>query len=147
LIASRRLERHIRLLGFRDDIPDLIQACDLFVFPSIEEGLGSTLIDVMLARRPIVATTAGGIPDVLGALAEQDGPVAWLVDPESHQQLSQAIIGALGPAGRVSDFVSRGQQRALRQFTVEQMVQQTLHHYRQALAECSLPTRKIGTPK
>ncbi len=56
----------VRFLGFRHDVYDLIQAADLFVLPSHLEGLCSTLIDVMLARRPIVATTAGGIPDLVG---------------------------------------------------------------------------------
>ena len=57
---------HVRFLGFRDDVYDLIHAADLFVMPTYREGLCSTLIDVMLAGRPIVATTAGGIPDLLG---------------------------------------------------------------------------------
>ena len=74
---------HVRFLGFRHDVPDLIHAADLFVLPSHLEGLCSTLIDVMLAGRPIVTTTAGGIPDLVGRDESGGEPVAWLVPPRA----------------------------------------------------------------
>jgi glycosyltransferase involved in cell wall biosynthesis len=137
LIGELRLEDHVQLLGFRDDVPDLVQACDLFVFPSIEEGLGSTLIDVMLAERPIVATTAGGIPDVVGPIDSSDPAVAWLAEPGNSGSLSQSICRGLLSNPHTEDFIARGRQRALRQFTVDHMVRQTLNGYRDALAESS----------
>ncbi len=66
---------HVRFLGFRNDVYDLIHAADVFVLPSHLEGLCSTLIDVMLARRTIVTTTAGGIPDLVGG--DQSGGARW----------------------------------------------------------------------
>ncbi len=73
----------VRFLGYRNDVPDLLQAADLFVMPSHLEGLCSTLIDAMFAKVPIVATTAGGIPEILdGAPGEQ--PVATLVAPPTR---------------------------------------------------------------
>jgi glycosyltransferase involved in cell wall biosynthesis len=133
LIAARQLQQHVRLLGFRDDVPDLVHACDLFVFPSIEEGLGSTLIDVMLAGRPIVATTAGGIPDVLGPSADHEGPVAWLTAPGDSRQLSEAICAGLRPDPVFAEFVQRGRQRAATRFTADHMVRQTVGYYQEAL--------------
>ncbi len=135
LIDQLRLKDHVQLLGFRDDVPDLVRACDLFVFPSVEEGLGSTLIDVMLAERPIVATTAGGIPDVVGPIDSSDPAVAWLAEPGNSESLSQCICAGLLPNPHTEDFVARGRQRAIRQFTVDHMVHQTLDGYRAALAQ------------
>jgi glycosyltransferase involved in cell wall biosynthesis len=135
LIIAAKLEKHVRLLGFRDDVPDLVQACDLFVFPSTEEGLGSTLIDVMLAKRPIVATTAGGVCDVLGTPADDRGPVARLTEPGNSQQLSQAICAGLRPDPDLADCVERGRRRALARFSSEQMVRHTLRLCQEALAE------------
>src|SRR5690606_9623026 len=93
--ARLNLGEHVRFLGYRDDVPDLIKACDLFVFPSHMEGLGSSLIDAMLAERPIVTTTAGGIPDVIGCRSPGDVPVGWVVPPRDPQALASAIISAI----------------------------------------------------
>ena len=59
-------------LGHRHDIQDLIQAADLFAMPSLNEGLCSTLIDVMFAGVPIVSTSAGGHPRAAPARRERD---------------------------------------------------------------------------
>ena len=133
-IAHRGLQRAVRLLGFRSDIPDLIRACDLFVFPSVEEGLGSTLIDVMLAAKPIVATTAGGIPDVVGTPRDGRSEFAWLVTPGQFAELSQAIVTALGETQLTASMARRGQQRARDRFTVDHMVENTIREFREALA-------------
>jgi glycosyltransferase involved in cell wall biosynthesis len=59
------LESCTMFLGYRHDVPDMIQAADLFVMPSLTEGLGTSLLDAMFARVPIVTTGAGGIADVI----------------------------------------------------------------------------------
>jgi len=56
---------NITFEGFVDNVGDYISALDLFVFPSLTEGLGSILLDVMVQKVPIIASTAGGIPDIL----------------------------------------------------------------------------------
>jgi glycosyltransferase involved in cell wall biosynthesis len=125
--------QRVALLGHRDDIPDLIQACDLFVFPSTEEGFGSTLVDVMLARRPIVATRAGGIPDVVGGNEPGAGPCAWTVTPGQPAELSQAMLAALQDEPGRQQRTGRAHQRALDRFTVDVMVRATVTQYVEAL--------------
>ena len=98
---------HVRFLGFRDDVADLIHAADLFVLPSHLEGLCSTLIDVMLAGRPIVTTTAGGIPDLLGRDEPGGEPVAWLVPPRNGPALAEAILQALASPDRCAAMPDR----------------------------------------
>ncbi len=132
-IEHLHLGDHVHLLGFRSDVPDLIHACDLFVFPSIEEGLGSTLIDVMLAGRPIVTTTAGGIPDVVGPAAAGDEACAWLTEPGNSAALAAAITSALHANHQLPDLVRRAERRTQERFTVDQMVEETLAGYREAL--------------
>ena len=56
LIHDRKLERHVRLLGHRDDVPDVLAASDLFVFPSLYEGLPGAVIEAMALGLPIVAS-------------------------------------------------------------------------------------------
>jgi glycosyltransferase involved in cell wall biosynthesis len=130
----RRLELDsvVRFLGFRDDVPDLLKAADLFVLPSHMEGLCSTLIDVMVARTPIVATTAGGIPDLLGQ-RQSEPAVATLVPPRDPAALACAIVEAIRDSERNKPLVDRAEQRALRLFTHDQMVERTLSVYRELI--------------
>lgn len=128
LLAQLEMEPYVRFLGYRDDVPDLLAAADVIVQPSHMEGLCSSLIDAMFAARPIVATTAGGIPDLLRQVSG-NSPVAWLVPPRSPRHLATAIREVLenSPAA-----IARGQQarqRALGRFTADVMVEKTLAAY------------------
>lgn len=128
------IESHVRFLGFRRDVYDLICAADLFVLPSYLEGLCSTLIDVMLAGRPIVTTTAGGIPDLVVGDPSEGLPVAWTVPPRDAQALAQAIVKALGSPEVCAEMRQRASGRALQRFTADCMVEATLAVYREGAA-------------
>lgn len=64
-IALENLKDHVFLLGFRNDIPELLQSFDIFLFTSIFEGIGTTLLDAMAANVPIVSTNVSGIPEII----------------------------------------------------------------------------------
>src|SRR5688500_4829926 len=64
-IKEHRLEKHVFLTGFRPDILSIHKAFDIFVMSSLTEGLGTSLLDAMACGKPIVATTAGGMPEVV----------------------------------------------------------------------------------
>ncbi len=81
----------VRFLGFRADLPRLLAAGDLAVLSSIEEGLGSVLADCHLHGLPVVATTAGGIPEVVA-----DGVSGLLVPPADPVALADALGRILG---------------------------------------------------
>jgi glycosyltransferase involved in cell wall biosynthesis len=127
------VDPRVRFLGYRDDVPDLIQAADLFVFPSQTEGLGSTLIDAMLAGRPVVTTTAGGIPDLITGDDAHAEPVAWTVPPRNARALARAIIEALESPQQRAQRAERARRRAERRFTAGRMVESTLSVYRELL--------------
>jgi glycosyltransferase involved in cell wall biosynthesis len=127
------IDRAVRFLGFRDDVPDLIRAADLFVFPSHMEGMGSTLVDAMLAGLPIVTTTAGGIPDVTGAGQPGVAQTAWTVPPRNSEALTAAILDALRSPDKCALLRTRAQQRAEEQYTAAHMVDATLEVYRDVL--------------
>jgi len=128
------IDAAVRFLGYRHDVPDLIHAADLFVLPSHLEGMGSTLVDVMLSGVPIVTTTAGGIPDVTGS-SEPDGePTAWTVPPRDPQALAAAIVQALQSPEEVAVRCRRARRRAEERFTAARMVEETLAVYWAVLA-------------
>ncbi len=66
-VHEHRLEKHVLLPGFRTDVLGCIKGFDLFVMSSVTEGLGTSLLDAMACGKAIVATDAGGIPEVVEA--------------------------------------------------------------------------------
>ena len=64
-IKQKHLERHVFLAGFRGNPVELTKSFDVFVMSSVTEGLCTALVDAMAASKPAVATTAGGIPEVV----------------------------------------------------------------------------------
>lgn len=81
---------NIAFVGFVDNVGDYLSAFDLFVFPSLEEGLGSTLLDAMYFGLPIVATNVGGIPEIV-----TDGENGKLIPPDDPEALRAGIDSLL----------------------------------------------------
>jgi glycosyltransferase involved in cell wall biosynthesis len=118
-----QLERRgVRLLGQRPDVAALLARATVFVHPSREEGMGQAVIEAMLAGVPVVATRAGGVPEVVG----EHG---LLVPPGDPDALRAAIRRAL--AGDHPD-VEAARAWASRRFSVEAMVAGTEAAYRGA---------------
>jgi len=90
-IAALGLNQRVFLPGFRDDALDYMAAADVFVFPSREEGLGGALIEALLLGVPIVATSAGGIPEIL----EGEPPLGRMVSPADPNALRTALRDVL----------------------------------------------------
>jgi len=80
------LAGHLRFLGARTDTPRLMAGADLFVLPSHQEGLPVALMEAMSAGLPVVATTVGGVPDVI-----TDGVEGLLVPPGRAELLAEAV--------------------------------------------------------
>ena len=93
--ASLGVARYTRFLGVRRDIPDLLRCCDLFVFPSLYEGLGISLIEAMASGCACVASQAGPIPEVI-----RHGIDGWLVPPADVRALADSICLLLNDAER-----------------------------------------------
>ncbi len=103
--ARLGLETQVRWLGARDDVGDLLAACDVFVLPSRAEGLGVAALEAMAAGRPVVASAVGGL-----ASAVSDECTGLLVPPGDAVALGAALerllhepelrhrLGAAGPA-------------------------------------------------
>ncbi len=117
----------ILFIGFwpPEDVPALLSAADVFVFPSRKEGLGGALLEAMAVGTPVVATSTGGIPELV-----RDGVTGLLVPPRDPAALAGAILRLLrDPAlrsrlsGAAAEFVrARG--------SAERMVEETIAVYR-----------------
>jgi glycosyltransferase involved in cell wall biosynthesis len=124
-IKEHRLDKHVMLMGFRPDVLSLHKAFDIFVLSSITEGLGTSLLDAMAAGKPIVATGAGGIPEVVA-----NGVTGWLVAPRDHAAMADAIVKLLNDAAMRQRMGAAGRARACELFSADRMLKETLKVYR-----------------
>jgi L-malate glycosyltransferase len=124
-IKDHHLEKHVFLAGFRPDVLSVHKAFDIFVMSSVTEGLGTSLLDAMACGKPIVATTAGGMPEVV-----KDGTTGILVPPRDHEAMAEAIIRLLNDGEARRAMGEAGQARARVYFRAERMVQDTCDVYR-----------------
>ena len=131
-VADLGITDRVKFLGYRTDIPDLLSAADLFIMPSIEEGLCTSLLDAMVTGVPVVTTAAGGIKDAVGAYCK-DGPYGYMVAPRDSEQLCDAIIEALTHPDRSSLLAARAREYVFSKFTHRQMIEGTLSAYHEWL--------------
>jgi glycosyltransferase involved in cell wall biosynthesis len=124
-IKEHRLEKHVFLAGFRPDILSVHKAFDVFVMSSVTEGLGTSLLDAMACGKPIVATTAGGMPEIV-----VDGESGLLVPPRDHEAMADAIVALLRDDALRARMGQAGEARVRDRFSSERMVQDTLAVYR-----------------
>jgi glycosyltransferase involved in cell wall biosynthesis len=111
------LEGRVHFLGYRDDIPDLLAACDLFVLPSLFEGLPISVLEAMAAGKPVVATRIGGTDE-----AVEHGVTGLLVPARDAEVLAAAIRQLLSNPADARRMGEAGRARALGEFSAESMV-------------------------
>jgi glycosyltransferase involved in cell wall biosynthesis len=125
------LDGAVRILGYRDDVPDLIHACDVFALASPEEGLGTSVLDATFAGRSVVAAEAGGIPEMLRDGAGES--CGWLVAPRDPAALARGINEALASPEERARRVALAQNWAADEFTAARMVSRTLAVYAEVI--------------
>lgn len=118
---------NVTWLGFKANIGDYINAFDYFIFPSRNEGLGSTLLDVMDAQIPIIATDAGGIPDIIQN--EQTG----LSIPIGNADALCSAIARIDDDKELREKLTTGASAHLQNFTPKRMAQSYIDIYKAAL--------------
>ena len=123
-IKDRHLERHVFLAGFRADALELTKGFDLFAMSSVSEGMCTALVDAMAASKAAVATSAGGIPEVL-----VDGETGFLVPPRDHHAMAEKLVLLLKDATLRARMGDAALKRARDHFTVERMVEGTAAVY------------------
>ncbi len=93
-ITQLGLQNAVRLLGFRDDVPQLLAAADVVVHPSHAEGLSLVLIQSQLLCKPIVATAVGGAAEVMQS-DDSSQCTSWIAEAKNATSLAQQIRAAL----------------------------------------------------
>jgi glycosyltransferase involved in cell wall biosynthesis len=123
-----QVDGRFHLLGLRSDIPNVLASADVFVLPSLSEGLPLALLEAMLAGRPVVATSVGEVPIVLDG-----GRAGLLVHPEDAPGLATAVSSLLSDPALARRVSAAALKRATERYTLDAMMEGYLALYAKAL--------------
>ncbi len=132
---SRRLglEGTVIFLGERNDISDLLSISDVFVLPSLWEGLPYAIVEAAALAKPIVATDIDGVREVI-----RDGETGCLVPPGDSSRLAEAILGLLSDKEKAMRLGTKAQEQIPSQFAISRMIFETQSLYLRARQAKSL---------
>ena len=124
LARSLSIEDSVRFLGFRNDLPDLMSASDVFVLPSVAEAFGLVLTEAMYLGTPVLASRVGGIPEIV--TDEVDG---ILVPPGDPASLASAIERLLEDQALRKKLAGAGRDKVVERFQFSRMVRSYEEYY------------------
>lgn len=104
--------------GFRNDIPRIMAAIDVFVLPSLGEPFGRVLLEAMAMGKPVVATDSGGVPEIV-----VNGETGILVPPKDVKAMTEAIYFLITHKKKAQEMGKTGRKRIEEIFTIQQNVQ------------------------
>ncbi len=118
------LQDRVFWLGFREDVPDILAAMDIFVFPSHAEAFGLVLIEAMAVGLPVVSSRCDGVLDVV-----VDRETGFLVPPKNVEQLVQAVTRLIEDRGLRERMGLAGRRRVEMHFDQKKMLQRLKEIY------------------
>ena len=111
----------IHRVGFQEDVSSWFAALDLYIHPTLEEGLGTSILDALTATRAVIASAVGGIPEVI-----EEGVTGRLIAPADPARLAQVIDQLLDDPTTAETLATAGKQRVEQHFSAEAMVRGNL---------------------
>jgi len=111
------LQNHVKFLGPRNDIHEILSILDVYVFPSLSEGMPLAVLEAMAANKPIVATAVGGTKEAI-----IHGHSGLLVPPKDHEALVEAILSILKDPNLKTYLAKNAYLRFSENFTIEKMI-------------------------
>lgn len=121
------LNKNVIFTGFRTDIPELLSIMDLFVLPSIKEGLPMVLLEAMAAQKPVIATSVGAIPNII------QGENGILVAPGDVQGLEDALSSLLADDGKRRRYAEGGYETVRTKYSSDRMSARYLALYKEVM--------------
>lgn len=130
LANSLELKDKVIFTGFRKDVGAFYKLADLFVMSSVQEGLGTAVLDALALGIPVVATEAGGIPEYI-----KNGKTGKLVPPGDHEALAEGIVYMLKNGKEARRMADEGKVLVRNHFSVQAMVNNNLKVYQKILRD------------
>jgi glycosyltransferase involved in cell wall biosynthesis len=130
MISDLSLQSSVELLGQCGDMPSVYAGIDIFVLPSLNEGLPMTVLEAMAAGKPVIATRVGAIPSVL-----KQGETGLLVNPADRNELREALRALLSHPDMAKRLATNGNTWVRQEYTSAAMAARYQEIYKSVLAE------------
>jgi sugar transferase (PEP-CTERM/EpsH1 system associated) len=127
-VRAARLEDRVWFAGLRDDIPALLRRLDLFVLPSLGEGISNTILEAMASGLPVIATNVGGNPELV-----IEGETGSLVPPADIDALARCMADYVADDEMRARRGRAGRERVVAYFSIDGMVEGYRELYRGTL--------------
>jgi len=118
LIASYNLQKHIFLLGYQSNVGRLLNNCDVFVHPSYAEGFGIVIPEAMLAKKPVIVSNAGALPELI-----ENEVSGLVVQPHDPGEWVDAILRIIENPEFAAQLAHKGKERAEKEFSKEKFTE------------------------
>ena len=128
MVSELEIGQAVSFLGLRDDVPRILSLLDLFVLPSLSEGLSVALLEAMSAGVPVIASNVGGNPEIIVS-----GETGYLVPPGKPEELASRILGLMSDQESTRLLGERGREWVAREYTTERMLQRYQDLYESCL--------------
>ncbi|MFQ5753426.1 MAG: glycosyltransferase [bacterium] len=129
-VENLNLKSNFCFLGFRKDVNSWLNAIDIFVLPSLSEGLPNVILEAMACKKPVVATAVGGIPEAI-----IDGVTGSLVPPQDSNALAQAIGRLLKNRKLAEEMGKKSRLRVEEKFSLQHEVSEFEKLYKSCFSE------------
>jgi N-acetyl-alpha-D-glucosaminyl L-malate synthase BshA len=130
LTTKLGLEQRVDFLGVRSDVPELLQAADLFVMTSLSEAASLTLLEAMAAGLPVVVTKVGGNPEIV-----RDNIDGLLVPRQDDAALADALLSLLGNPEKSAAMGASGQNLVRQRYDLHRTISRYHQFYQQLAAK------------
>jgi glycosyltransferase involved in cell wall biosynthesis len=119
----------ILFTGSRKDVPEILSILDVFVLPSLKEGLPMALLEAQAAKVPVIATSIGAIPDVI-----EHGVTGLLVPPKNYETIADSILRILSNEYSAQEMAQKGFEKVQNYFSSQTMSEKYLRVYEEVLS-------------
>ena len=119
LSSTLGLDKNVIFAGSVDDTTKALSVMDVFVLPSIKEGLGLSLVEAMASGKPCIASRVGGIESLI-----EDGITGMLVEPGNPDELARAIRYMLNNKDKAETFKDKAREKVINDFNIDRMAAQ-----------------------
>ncbi len=134
LVRDLKMTEQVTFVSGMADLAVAIEAMDIFVLPSLRQGLGTIMLEAMARSRPVIASQSGGIYQIV-----KEGVTGLLVPPSDSAALAQCVIDLVHNPKRARELGQAAREQVLTHFRVEDMVDKTAEMYRAVLDEMPSP--------
>ncbi len=128
LAKNLNIDKNVIFTGFRKDVPSVLKDTDVFILPSISEGLGTAILEAGMASLPVIASNVGGIPDII-----DDNTNGYLVKPANPDDLAAKIKFVLNNMDAAEEMGKKLYQKIKTEFSPENLVAKTEQCYEDLL--------------